>query len=134
MLVLNVVANAAVIPRFGISGCAWATVGSEFVGVLTILFVINRELDLRSRDYLRPMPALAAAIGSLAVLWPVNHFHPTSLLELCGGLVLAGLIFLVILTLLAGLPLTVQSLVVRDRNSRTLHRLGFRDPWVNVKH
>ncbi len=134
MLVINVVANAAVIPRFGISGCAWATVSSEFVGVVAILLVINRELDLRPRDYLRPMPALAAGIGSLAVLWPINHFRPTSLLGFCGDLVLAGLIFLVILTLLAGLPQTIQSLVVRDRNSRTLRWLGFRDPWVNVKH
>lgn len=134
MLVINVVANAAVIPRFGISGCAWATVGSEFVGVIAFLIVINRELDLHPRDYLRPMPALAAGIGSLAALWPVNHFRPTSFLEFCGGLALAGLIFLVILTLLGGLPLTIQSLVVRGRNSRTLQWLGFRDPWVDVKH
>ena len=134
MLVLNVVVNVAVIPRFGISGCAWATVGSEFLGVLTILMVINRELDLRTRDYLRPMPALVAGIGSLAALWPVTHFRPTSLLEFCSSIGLAGLIFLVILTLLAGLPLTIQSIVVRDRNSRVLRWLGFRDPWVNVKH
>ncbi len=133
MLIINVVANAAVIPRYGISGCAWATVSSEFVGVLAILLVINRELRLHPREYLRPMPALSAGLSSLAVLWPINHFRPTSLLSFSVELVLAGLVFIVILTVLAGLPLTIQSLVVQGRNSRTLHWLGFRDPWVNAK-
>lgn len=132
MLIINVVANAAVIPRFGISGCAWATVASEFVGVVAILVVINRELGLRPHDYLRPLPAFTAALGSLAVLWPVNHFRPYSLLEFSGALVLAGLVFLVMLTLLAGLPLTIQSLIMRGRSSRMLRWLGFRDPWVRA--
>ena len=132
MLVINGLANAAVIPRFGIIGCAWATVSSELVGVAAIVAVISRELRLRPSEYLRPLPAVTAGLVSLGTIWPINKFHPTTFAAFAGGVGLAGIVFLVALTLLAGLPLSVQGIVTRRmRVPGQLRWVGFRDPWID---
>lgn len=44
---LNIIFNFLLIPRFGLIGCAWATVISSFFSTLVVLGLMNKHLHLR---------------------------------------------------------------------------------------
>lgn len=58
----NVVFNFALIPRFGLIGCAWATVAACFIGSLVYSVLLKRRFDI-SLSWVFPamLPAVAAA-------------------------------------------------------------------------
>jgi O-antigen/teichoic acid export membrane protein len=132
MLIVNVVLNAVVIPRYGIAGCAWATVASEFTGLAVMTRVVQRELRLRPSQYLRPLPAAAAAATALAAVWPLWHFHPASFLQLIISLVVVTVVFGSVLAMCGGFPRSIQKIVLPGRRSRPgkWMRLVIRDPWT----
>jgi len=80
----NVLLNAALIPRFGIMGCAWATMLSMWAFLAYQCYFLRHEIVpvLRGAEILRP--ALAA---SAVILW--LRFTPSTLLPLrvAGGVV-----------------------------------------------
>ncbi len=132
MLIVNVVLNALVIPRYGIAGCAWATVASEFTGLAVMTRVVQRELRLRPSHYLRPLPAAAATTTALAAVWPFWHFHPASFLQLIISLVVVAVVFGSVLAMCGGFPRSIQKIVLPGRRSRPGKWMRFviRDPWT----
>jgi O-antigen/teichoic acid export membrane protein len=119
-LVLNVVLNALLIPRFGPSGAATALLISESVGLLATYLMFHQLTGIRA-DWGRLWRPTVAA---LAVL-PLTIFRATAWAELkpiwalCvgGGLVVA--VYLVCLGLLGGLPTELRQLLPRSNHARS---------------
>ena len=59
----NVLLNYTLIPKFGVLGCAWATVGSAFVHLSLFYFQLRRRTIL-DRSWLL-MSVLASLFGSI---------------------------------------------------------------------
>lgn len=131
MLLINVAANALVIPGYGIVGCAWATLASELVGVVSMTFVIRKHLQLNIRDYFRPQSALLATLAALLVAWPLADFNPTTFIDFVFTLVIAGIVFALVLGITGGFPASLQKLFFRGERARNskLAALFARDPW-----
>jgi O-antigen/teichoic acid export membrane protein len=59
---VNVVLNAALIPRFGLAGCAWATAAAYGTGTMVAVVLTGKLVKGRLRWYLLPpLPPLVAA-------------------------------------------------------------------------
>jgi O-antigen/teichoic acid export membrane protein len=69
--VLNVIANAVAIPRYGAAAAAWATLGTELIVMAAIAGVVGRRLGLRF-PIARVLRLLAAVAVTAAALWPVR--------------------------------------------------------------
>jgi O-antigen/teichoic acid export membrane protein len=112
VLVLNVVANIVVIPRYGINGSALATTGCEFIGVALLARLITRNSGVRFSDLHRPLPGIFAALVSLLVTTPWLSGFSQNVLEVAGLELLATAVFVVCLTSARGLPLGVVYFLV----------------------
>jgi len=112
VLVLNVVANIVVIPRYGINGSALATTGCEFIGVALLARLITRNSGARFSDLHRPLPGIFAALVSLLVTTPWLSGFSQNVLEVAGLELLATAVFVVCLTSARGLPLGVVYFLV----------------------
>ncbi len=80
-LVLNVVFNVALIPKFGYKGAAVATISSMVLGTLTVLRVIKKEVpELTSVTllYVKPVIACIPMVAFLLLLPNLNVFVQTS--------------------------------------------------------
>jgi O-antigen/teichoic acid export membrane protein len=69
--VLNVIANAVAIPRYGAAAAAWATLGTELVVMAAIAGVVGRRLGVRF-PINRVLRLLVAVAVTAAALWPVR--------------------------------------------------------------
>ena len=112
VLVLNVVANIVVIPRYGINGSALATTGCEFVGVALLARLISHNSGVRFSDLHRPLPGIFAALVSLLVTTPWLSGFSQNVFEVAGLELLAIAVFVVCLTSARGLPLGVVYFLV----------------------
>ncbi len=67
-MVCNVIFNALLIPRFGMLGAAWVTLGSEVLTIGLFMWALRKPLALRWRtigNFLRPAMAAAVMYGVL---------------------------------------------------------------------
>ncbi|CAB4859573.1 unannotated protein [freshwater metagenome] len=112
VLVLNVVSNIIVIPRYGINGSALVTTGCEFIGVVLLARLIVRNSGMKFGDLHRPLPSLFAASVSLLVTAPWLAGFTQNVLEVAGLELLAMAVFVMCLTLARGLPLGVVYFLV----------------------
>jgi O-antigen/teichoic acid export membrane protein len=69
--VLNVIANAVAIPRYGAAAAAWATLGTELIVIAAIVGVVGRRLGV-TFPIKRVLRLLAAVAVTAAALWPVR--------------------------------------------------------------
>lgn len=118
-LATNAALNLALIPRFGLLGCAWATLLSIVLFLGYQCFVLRREIFpvLRQAEVLRP--ALAA---SLLAAW----LHWTSPLTLWIQVPVAVLIYAASILLLGVIPWRELKLILPQRFVAV--RQGGRDP------
>lgn len=107
-LATNVVLNIALIPRFGIAGCAWATMLSMWLFLAYQCFFLRHEIVpvLRQAEIMRP--ALAA---SSVLLW--LHFTPSQSMpiRIAGGAV----VYVVLLVWLRVVRMTELRAVIPER-------------------
>jgi O-antigen/teichoic acid export membrane protein len=69
---LNVILNLVLIPRFGLLGCAWATVLAYIGAITTTMFLSNRAMGTRTLwAGAATLPALAAAALTAAGRGPL---------------------------------------------------------------
>jgi O-antigen/teichoic acid export membrane protein len=67
---VNVSANFALIPTYGLKGCAWATVFTYFASVLAFAMLLNKKVQMPvSWIYIAPLPSL---IGAAVFTWLEN--------------------------------------------------------------
>lgn len=68
--VVNFFANFFLIPRYGLKGCAWATVLAYGASILTVMFIARRKYSLKTKWTL---PAILPALtGSVYASWTEN--------------------------------------------------------------
>ena len=84
--VLNVLANALAIPRYGAPAAAWATLGTEVLVMLCIAAVVGRRLHLTIPAG-RTLRCAAAAAVTAAAVWLVRDS------PLIVGLVVAAVVY-----------------------------------------
>jgi O-antigen/teichoic acid export membrane protein len=61
--VTNITANFMLIPRYGMIGCAWATLMAYFVGVLTFALLLRRSAKIQlSWTFLATLPCISGAV------------------------------------------------------------------------
>lgn len=103
-LLLNIVFNVALIPTFGITGSAWASLASEVLALAGIQYVYTRDVGTKVsviRGSYRQVAAGLLTVGvGLLLLPPTNQ---TRLLTLAWAPVI-GLIYIGMLGLFRGLP------------------------------
>jgi O-antigen/teichoic acid export membrane protein len=109
-LVLNVVINAFLIPRYGPSGAAVALLISECVSLIATYVVFRRITGIRTdwAKLWRPTVASLAAVPVVmfrSLLW--GQVNPVVAVVLGGALV--GIIYLLCLVILDGLPVELFS-------------------------
>ncbi len=104
-LALNVAANLVLIPRFGPTGAASALLGSEIVSLVSTFFVFRRMSGIRIiwTALWRPSLAALVALGLVGVRGPVWS-HLNHLLALLVGASFVGLVYLLCLSVLGGMP------------------------------
>ncbi|CAN5312183.1 polysaccharide biosynthesis C-terminal domain-containing protein [soil metagenome] len=68
--VVNFAANFLLIPRYGLKGCAWATVLAYGASTLVVIFITNRWFSLKHKWTLPA--ALPALVGSAYASWTEN--------------------------------------------------------------
>ena len=64
---VNIVLNAVLIPRFGLAGCAWATVAAYGAGTLVAVFLCRKLVEARMSWYL--LPALPSVVAAVVAAW-----------------------------------------------------------------
>jgi O-antigen/teichoic acid export membrane protein len=64
---VNVALNAVLIPRFGLAGCAWATVAAYGAGTVVAVALSRNLVDARIRWYL--LPALPSVVAAAIAAW-----------------------------------------------------------------
>jgi O-antigen/teichoic acid export membrane protein len=105
-LLLNIVLNLFLIPRYSIAGAAWATVISEFISLIVIYIYFKRETGISVRWVKALLKPLVASVLTL-VLVELLHFLWSSTFALI-DLFAAGILILFfygfILYFLHGLP------------------------------
>lgn len=86
--VFNIMANLALIPRFGYSGAAFTTVVSEIVLMLPFMYAVWRHVGIVPFVRISWRPALASGLMGVVVWWlrPLNMAAPV----MAGGLVYVG--------------------------------------------
>jgi O-antigen/teichoic acid export membrane protein len=84
--VINVVANAIAIPRYGAAAAAWATLGTELMVMTGIAAVVRRRLGLRLPGG-RALRSLAATAVTAAAVWLVRS-QPLAL-----GIAVAAIVY-----------------------------------------
>jgi O-antigen/teichoic acid export membrane protein len=68
--IVNFIANYFLIPRYGLKGCAWATVLAYGASIVTATFVLNRRFSL---EHKWTIPAvLPSLVGSAYASWTEN--------------------------------------------------------------
>ena len=79
----NFTANFLLIPKYGLKGCAWATVLAYAASTLTVLIIGGKKFKLRSKWLI---PAILPALtGSIYASWTEN-FPVAFLLAFAVGL------------------------------------------------
>jgi O-antigen/teichoic acid export membrane protein len=111
-LVLNVVLNIIAIPRWGITGSAYATLISEFIALILIRFVYSKDVDARTSllaSAAKPVlvGAIVLAVGRF-LLVPARDAN--SVASLLWTPVIA-LLYVGLLALVRGLPSDIVTLV-----------------------
>lgn len=103
---INVVLNFLLIPRYGLTGAAMATVLSEFIFLMVLHIVVRRRVV--SVQLLRPLwrPALATTGMSLAVLLTKSHGFMISIAT-------GATTYLALLVILRVIPFDVKSLFLK---------------------
>ncbi|MBA2726660.1 MAG: oligosaccharide flippase family protein [Parachlamydiaceae bacterium] len=85
---LNVLFNYLLIPRFGLIGCAWASVISTFFGTSIVVFLMNRHLSLKRTGAIEA--TLFVLIGAFAAT-----IFKTNILSLLAA-VIGSLLFAIV--------------------------------------
>jgi O-antigen/teichoic acid export membrane protein len=80
----NIVCNFLLIPRFGLIGCAWATVISFAVSMLTYAALMSRKFTLPC--FTTILATLPAILGAACFSWSGNVIL-SNLIVFCSGLV-----------------------------------------------
>ncbi len=112
-LILNVILNLFLIPRYSIDGAAWATVASEIVALGLIYVIYVRETGAKIAVFKYVYKPLVAALITLfactylKILWRTN----SSLLNtfIASGVLL--IIYAILLTIFRAIPLEVSRII-----------------------
>jgi Na+-driven multidrug efflux pump len=80
----NIVCNFLLIPKFGLIGCAWATVISFTVSMLTYAVLISKKFTLPC--FTTILATLPAILGAACFSWSGNVIL-SNLVVFCSGLV-----------------------------------------------
>jgi O-antigen/teichoic acid export membrane protein len=103
-LVVNVASNIAVIPRFGIDGAAWATVGSELVTLVGVYVVFRRDVGVRVSLVAPLVRPLVVGLVLCAVAQRFLSSGSRQGLEVLAYVPVVAIVYFGLLALLRGLP------------------------------
>lgn len=124
-LTLNVALNVVAIPRFGITGAAFATLCCEVISLALFTHLVRREIKVRIRVVHSLFRPCAAGLVACAVLAPI---YLRSDLRVAYGLALIPATFFVYfttLTAIRGLPMELLS-SIKPSLGKLLRRRGTR--------
>jgi O-antigen/teichoic acid export membrane protein len=112
-LVLNVLLNIILIPKYSVAGAAWATVVSEVIALTSVYIIFGRETGIRI-DLLSPaIKPVLAAVALLPLSYLFHFVWDTSSAffnTLAIGAILGGS-YLAILFIIRGLPSEIDGLL-----------------------
>ena len=72
--VLNVGLNLILIPRFGLLGCAWATLIAFVASLVVTAYLVGKHFP--ASHHWAPLATLPAMVGAIVALWTSNRLAP----------------------------------------------------------
>lgn len=114
MLLLNIGLNIVAIPKYGLSGAAYATLTSEIISFVIIYLLFRKQTGISVGFSVLIKPAIAAAVtfGISAIIHDVWSLWSPFINTAIGGSAMA-LVYILVLFATGGMPEDIQNVLVK---------------------
>lgn len=111
-LLLNVLLNIVLIPKYSVIGAAWATVVSEFISVFLVYKIFSYESNIHIKIFAYLYKPAAAAVFTVLIIYRYGHNFQINqiLLNTFLNAIIAIITFTVIMIILRGWPSEIITL------------------------